>query len=125
MDGSRNRAILMRAVPFTLRVTLGAVLGASAAHLTAPVVSAQSTRRDTARTVIIDSVTKTYGDPQAGVPRTTMSGAPDLARTIDAEVRVAMFELASGEELPALARLERLSALVRQDSSAAAGPERA
>jgi len=125
MDGSRNRAILMRAVPFTLRVTLGAVLGASAAHLTAPVVSAQSTRRDTARTVIIDSVTKTYGDPQAGVPRTTMSGAPDLARTIDAEVRVAMFELASGEELPALARLERLSALVRQDSSGAAGPERA
>lgn len=51
--------------------------------------------------------------------------APDLARTVDAEVRVAMFELAGGDELPALSRLERVALLVGNDSSGAGGAERA
>src|SRR4029079_3829287 len=42
----------------------------------------------------------------------------NLTRTIDAEVRVAMFELAAGESFAALSRLERLSSSVAQDSSA-------
>ena len=50
---------------------------------------------------------------------------PDLARTIDAEVRVATFETVAGNELAALSRLERLSALVSRDSAGAAGPEKA
>src|SRR5689334_5967757 len=49
----------------------------------------------------------------------------DAARTIDAEVRVAMFELMSGSDIAALSRLERLSAFVGQDSSTATAPERA
>ena len=49
----------------------------------------------------------------------------DLARTIDAEVRVATFEMVAGSELAALSRLERLSALVSRDSAGAAGPEKA
>jgi outer membrane protein assembly factor BamD (BamD/ComL family) len=49
----------------------------------------------------------------------------DLTRTIDAEVRVATFEMAAGNQLPALSRLERLAARLAHDSSAAAGPERA
>jgi tetratricopeptide (TPR) repeat protein len=48
-----------------------------------------------------------------------------MSRTIDAEVRVAMFELASGEIFPALSRLERLTTLVGQDSSGVGEPERA
>lgn len=111
----------MRPASFIWRVTLGALASASVAHL----VGAQATRRDMSRTVIVDSVTKTYGDPSAALARRSVGLSPDLARTVDAEVRVAMFELASGEELPALSRLERVAALVGQDSSGAAGPERA
>jgi hypothetical protein len=112
----------MRAAPLTLSVALGIAVGVMVSG-DATRAGAQVPRRDTARTIIIDSVKKSYGDP-AGVSRQP-AGAPDLARTIDAEVRVAMFELASGEELPALDRLERLSSLVGQDSVGAAGPERA
>jgi hypothetical protein len=115
----------MRAALVTSRAALGAVIAAAAVSGVAPAAGAQVTRRDTSRTIIIDSVTKTYGDPGAARARTADRGGPDLARTIDAEIRVAMFELASGEELPALDRLQRLSTLVGQDSSGAAAPERA
>jgi hypothetical protein len=95
------------------------------AALLAPVVahrsSAQSTRRDTTRTIIIDSVRKVYGVTLPS--RASASVASDLTRTVDAEVRVAMFELTSGDEFAALSRLERVSALV-QDSSGAGLPER-
>ena len=50
---------------------------------------------------------------------------PDLARTLDAEVRVALFELVEGRDLSALSRLEQLVALLERDSSTAAAPERA
>jgi tetratricopeptide (TPR) repeat protein len=50
---------------------------------------------------------------------------PDLARTIDAEVRVATFEMVSGSSLAALSRLERLSDLVGRDSSGVAAAEKA
>ena len=63
------------------------------------------------------------GSGQA-VPRATTL-PHDLARTVDAEVRVAMFELASGSELPALSRLERAAELVRRDSSGSGAAERA
>jgi hypothetical protein len=96
------------------------------AALLAPVVahrsSAQSTRRDTSRTIIIDSVRKVYGVTLPS--RASASVASDLTRTVDAEVRVAMFELTSGDEFAALSRLERVSALVAQDSSGAGLPER-
>ena len=49
----------------------------------------------------------------------------DAARTIDAEVRVAMFELSSGADIAALSRLERLTTFIGQDSAAATAPERA
>ena len=107
----------MRAASFTLAAALGAAAGI-VVPCGATLASAQVPPRDTARTVIIDSVTKTYGGP-------ANRSAPDLTRTIDAEVRVAMFELASGQELSALDRLERLASLVRRDSTGAAGPERA
>src|SRR5687768_5766654 len=51
--------------------------------------------------------------------------APDLARTLDAEVRVALFELVEGRDLSALSRLEQLVALLERDSSTAAVSERA
>ncbi|HUQ82373.1 MAG TPA: hypothetical protein VM076_14570 [Gemmatimonadaceae bacterium] len=51
--------------------------------------------------------------------------SPDVARTVDAEVRVALFELAAGDELPALSRLERVAALVGKDSSGSGASERA
>ena len=63
------------------------------------------------------------GRGQATPRATTLP--PDLARTVDAEVRVAMFELASGAELPALSRLERAAELVRRDSSGSGAAERA
>lgn len=54
----------------------------------------------------------------ASSARLTSAQAPsDAARTVDAEVRVAMFELASGDTFAALSRLERLSSVVAQDSS--------
>ncbi|HEX6051734.1 MAG TPA: hypothetical protein VFZ21_20845 [Gemmatimonadaceae bacterium] len=55
----------------------------------------------------------------------TPAATSDLARTLDAEVRVALFELVEGRELSALSRLEGLAALVERDSSTAVGPERA
>jgi outer membrane protein assembly factor BamD (BamD/ComL family) len=48
-----------------------------------------------------------------------------VARTIDAEVRVAMFELSSGADIAALSRLERLATFIGQDSAVATAPERA
>ena len=48
-----------------------------------------------------------------------------LTRTVDAEVRVAMFELAMDRPYPALSRLERVSSIVRQDSAGLGEPERA
>ena len=97
-------------------------LAAIAAALASSVGNAQVRRADSSRTVIIDSVQKTYGVDGAARPRAL---AMDLARTVDAEVRVAMFELAAGEELPALSRLERIAAIVARDSSGSAAPERA
>jgi hypothetical protein len=114
----------MRAASFTLPAALGIAVGVIASG-DATRASAQVPSRDTARTIIIDSVKKSYGGPAVASGQPAGRGAPDVARTIDAEVRVAMFELASGEELPALDRLERLSSLLGQDSSGAAGPERA
>ena len=49
----------------------------------------------------------------------------DVARTVDAELRVATLELVTGRELAALSRLERVATLVRQDSAGTTGPERA
>ena len=49
----------------------------------------------------------------------------NLARTIDAEVRVATFEMVSGSALAALSRLERLADLVGKDSSGAGAAEKA
>jgi outer membrane protein assembly factor BamD (BamD/ComL family) len=49
----------------------------------------------------------------------------DASRTIDAEVRVAMFELSSGADMAALSRLERLTTFIGQDSATATAPERA
>jgi len=99
-----------------------AITALFAASVAVDAAGAQAKRPDSARTVIIDSVRKTYTAPIAG-DTSVGRAAPDLARTIDAEVRVAMFEMVAGGELPALSRLQRVSALVGQDSSAA--PERA
>src|SRR5262245_45122855 len=49
----------------------------------------------------------------------------DAARTIDAEVRIAMFELSSGADIAALRRLERLAPFIGQDAASATAPERA
>jgi tetratricopeptide (TPR) repeat protein len=104
-------------------VRLGVV---AALALAADASAAQVTRRDSSRTTIIDSVRKTYGVPLSQIAGRPGSAAADLTRTVDAEVRVAMFELTSGETLPALSRLERLGSLVGQDSaSGVAQPERA
>jgi len=97
-------------------------LAGIAAALASRVGNAQVPRPDSSRTVIIDSVQKTYG-VDAATPRKTI--APDLARTVDAEVRVAMFEMTLGDELPALSRLERVAAIVGRDSSGSAAPQRA
>ena len=93
-----------------------------AGALASGVGNAQVRRPDSSRTVIIDSVQKTFGVDTAALRKTP---AVDLARTVDAEVRVAMFEMAAGDELPALSRLERVAAIVRRDSSGSAAPERA
>ena len=99
------------------------VFAVAATAFASNVGAAQVPPRDSSRTVIIDSVQKSYGVASAALPRRVL--ATDLARTVDAEVRVAMFELASGAELPALSRLERVAALVSRDSSGSNGPERA
>jgi TolA-binding protein len=105
----------MRSVAHPLIRTLAvAALAAASAPRATP---AQSTKRDTSRTIIADSVQKTVGPlPPA---------ATELSRTVDAEVRVAMFELAMDRPYPALSRLERVSAIVRQDSLGIGEPERA
>ena len=111
----------MRRMPRTLIRTL-----AVATLVAAPVpreAMSQSTKRDTSRTIIIDSVQKTVGPPPAGASQALASG--ELTRTVDAEVRVAMFELAMDRPYPAMSRLERVSAIVRQDSTGLAEPERA
>jgi tetratricopeptide (TPR) repeat protein len=97
-------------------------LAGVAAALASGVGNAQVPRPDSSRTVIIDSVQKTYG---VGTLAPRQALAADLARTVDAEVRVAMFEMASGDELPALSRLERVAAIAARDSSGSAAPERA
>jgi hypothetical protein len=99
---------------------------ALAAALAGRPAAAQSKSRDTSRTIIVDSVRKTYGDEPAsqraaGAP----SGAADLTRTVDAEIRVAMFELSAGDSLPALSRLERVASLVAKDSSSVAASAQA
>ena len=87
------------------------------------VSSAQVPTRDTARTTGADSSKKPVGvAPAAQAAKTSV---PDLTRSVDAEVRVAMFELASDQPMPALSRLERVAAIVRQDSTRVAEPERA
>ena len=97
-----------------------AVIGALA--IVPRVAPAQATGRDTSRTVILDSVQKTFGAPLDSTRRAGLAG--DLSRTVDAEVRVAMFEMASGETLPAMSRLERLSSLVDADTASVGAPER-
>lgn len=106
-----------------------AVLLSAAAGTTAAQGGTRDTtrvpRRDTSRTIIVDSVQKTYGTPASAARASGAALPPDLARTVDAEVRVALFELAAGRELPALSRLERTAALVAQDSSGTRTPEQA
>src|SRR4030095_7262296 len=61
VGGPRQRAVLMGAA---LGTFIGPVSAAFlATTLTPRVTAAQSTRRDTARTVIVDSVRKTFGTP--------------------------------------------------------------
>lgn len=105
-------------------------LGNAAAALAAALVvtgfspsasSAQVTRRDTVRTPAADSAKK----PVGVAPAPAATSVPDLTRSVDAEVRVAMFELASDQSIPAMSRLERVAAIVRQDSTRVAEPERA
>ena len=92
-----------------------------AAAVSPCVSSAQVTRRDTARTAVADSAKK----PVGVAPAQAANAVPDLTRSVDAEVRVAMFELASDQSISAMSRLERVSAVVRQDSTRVAEPERA
>ena len=109
-----------------LRTLIGplAVAVLAAAH-SPGVAAAQSTRRDTSRTIIVDSVRKTFGVPVATTSQTRSMAPGDLPRTVDVEVRAAMFELALDEPYAALSRLERLSAIVKQDSTGVGEPERA
>jgi outer membrane protein assembly factor BamD (BamD/ComL family) len=111
----------MRAVSGTLVGPLALAVLATAYVPRA--TAAQSTRRDTARTIIIDSVRKTGSIALASqTPRTS---SPELSRTVDAEVRVAMFELTLDEPYRALSRLDRVSAVVSQDSTGIGEAERA
>jgi len=108
------------------RTLIGTLAVAAVAAASVPrATAAQSTKRDTSRTIIVDSVRKTVGPLPPAVPQTRSRAAGELARTVDAEVRVAMFELAMDRAYPALSRLERVSAIVRQDSMGIAEPERA
>jgi len=104
--GAASLAIAMVASAFSPRVS-----------------NAQVTRRDSARTTVADSSKKPVGVTPAA--QAANASVPDLTRSVDAEVRVAMFELASDQSMPALSRLERVSAVVRQDSTRVAEPERA
>ena len=113
----------MRRVERTFIGTLGVAAIAAASMPRA--ATAQSTKRDTSRTIIVDSVRKTVGPLPATAPQPRNLAAGELARTVDAEARVAMFELAMDRPYPALSRLERVSAIVGQDSMGLAEPERA
>ena len=113
----------MRRVQRTLTgaLTIGAIAAASMPRAT----TAQSTKRDTSRTIIVDSVRKTVGPLPPAAPQARSLAAGELARTVDAEARVAMFELAMDRPYPALSRLERVSSIVRQDSTGLGELERA
>ena len=113
----------MRRVQRTLTgaLTIGAIAAASMPRAT----TAQSTKRDTSRTIIVDSVRKTVGPLPPAAPQARSLAAGELARTVDAEARVAMFELAMDRPYPALSRLERVSAIVGQDSTGLPESERA
>jgi len=113
-----------------MRAALGTFIGPVAVAFLAAapsprVAAAQSTRRDTARAIIVDSVRKTFGTPLPAASQARITAPGELPRTVDAEVRVAMFELALDEPYAALSRLERLSAIVKQDSTGIGEPERA
>ncbi len=108
------------------RTLIGALTVAAIAAASMPrATTAQSTKRDTSRTIIVDSVRKTVGPLPPATPQPRSLAAGELARTVDAEARVAMFELAMDRRYPALSRLERVSAIVGQDSMGLAEPERA
>jgi len=113
----------MRRVERTFIGTLGVAAIAAASMPRA--ATAQSTKRDTSRTIIVDSVRKTVGPLPATAPQPRNLAAGELARTVDAEARVAMFELAMDRPYPALSRLERVSAIVGQDSMGLPESERA
>ena len=63
--------------------------------------------------------------PRGAAAQSTKPTSGELTRTVDAEVRVAMFELAMDRPYPALSRLERVSSIVRQDSTGLGEPGRA
>ena len=63
--------------------------------------------------------------PRGAAAQSTKPTSGELTRTVDAEVRVAMFELAMDRPYPALSRLERVSSIVRQDSTGLGEPEHA
>jgi tetratricopeptide (TPR) repeat protein len=108
----------------SVRIVVGPLAVAIAATVLSPrASSSQVAARDTARKTVADSTRKAAGVSAAAHPSTVPS--PDVTRTVDAEARVAMFELASGQSMPALSRLERLSAIVKQDSMSVPEPERA
>jgi len=96
MDQSRDRTVLMSRWRGVFRRGVVALVVAAVGAASPPTVRAQ-----------------------------TRAVAPDLARTLDAEVRVAMFELLAGRDVPALSRLERVAAVLNADSSGAAPAERA
>ena len=111
-------------MPRVLARVAGPLTLAVVAAVVSPRVSnAQVPRRDTARTTATDSAKKPAGVTPAA--QAANAAVPDLSRSVDAEVRVAMFELASDQSLPALSRLERVSAILKQDSTRVAEPERA
>jgi tetratricopeptide (TPR) repeat protein len=110
-----RRALRIGAAPLAIAMVAIACLSS--------VSSAQVPRRDTARTTIADSSKKPVGVTPAAQPANV--SVPDLTRSVDAEVRVAMFELASDQSMPALSRLERVSAIAKQDSMRVAEPQRA
>ena len=109
------------------RTLIGTVAVAvlAAASVLPRATTAQSTKRDTSRTIIVDSVRKTIGPLPPAAPQIWSLAAGELARTVDAEARVTMFELAMDRPYAALSRLERVSAIVRQDSMGIGEPERA
>ena len=109
-----------------MRCALGAGSAVLAVVMVATALSPRASRaqvpsRDSARTPVTDSSKK----PVGVAPAAAAASVPDLTRSVDAEVRVAMFELASDQSIAALSRLERAAAVVRQDSTRVAEPERA